>query len=127
MRLRHDDQIARERVGQPPARAATREFSWRGDGVSFLSLSSGAVRIDAGFATLTSCLLAHNNGTRGAAALVRGGILNLVRSTIEGNTAYEEGGALAIDGGEAVMLNQTVLSDNRAPAGALAVVGSGVG
>jgi hypothetical protein len=93
--------------------------------VMFLALAAGALLVDGGHVTIHSCHLAHNQAERGAAARVSAGILNMLQTVIEYNTASQEGGALAVDGGAVLLGNQTILRGNTAPVAALASVATG--
>lgn len=90
--------------------------------VSFDGLPAGALLVDGGTVTVEDGVLRSNTADFGGAARVRGGVLTLERCRLDGNSASEAGGALAVSGGTVLLSNQSSLTGNTAPLGASAHV-----
>ncbi len=104
-----------------------------GDGLHELQGArvGGAVRVSGAFAaaslTLTDSVVRGNTASAGAGIAVQsGGTLNLVRSTVSGNTTGgAHGGGIYIDGGSATLTSSTI-SGNTAVGAAAAANGGGI-
>lgn len=87
----------------------------------FHSLLASAIVVlsNASEVIVTSSVFAHNRAERGPAGQITAGVLTVLESVVEDNTATSAGGAFAVSGrGTLLLADKTVLRRNKAPVGA---------
>ena len=102
--------------------AAARALSQTGGGVAiehatFANLTAGAIALTHGGLSVSDSLFLGNAADDGGAVSVHGGQAVLTRCRLASNSAISRGGALFVEGGITQLRNQTLLQDNTAPTG----------